>query len=85
MLVGSIVVKGGKGGRAGANGAGGNAGKGGQGGKSLTWTESVTVKTQDSNGGELSHQEFKKFTNTGGVSGPDGEKGQAGTAEVTSG
>ena len=29
MLVGSILVKGGKGGRAGVNGSGGNAGKGG--------------------------------------------------------
>jgi len=55
ILVGSILVKGGKGGRAGINGTAGNAGKGGQGGKSFTWTQSVTVKTQDSNGGELSH------------------------------
>ena len=85
LLLGPILIQGGKGGRAGVNGSGGAGGMGGMGGASYTWTTTSHHTTYDGQGRSHTTTQTHWHTNPGGFPGPPGIPGRNGSAVTTKG
>ena len=85
LLLGPILIQGGKGGRAGVNGSGGAGGMGGMGGASYSWTTTSHHTQTDGQGRSYTTTQTHYHSNPGGMPGPPGIPGRNGSAFTTRG